>query len=137
MNKIYSTTFYCHVICILFLLSMSTFCFAQGNPWDEQNVFIDETDFSGTSLNVDVKFANSNSIFKEEPEIIGNRMDITANTGGFFGLNIVKPEDRQMNDAPVLPGSPDAPVNSGILYLIIVGLTYGGYAIFKIKRIYP
>lgn len=135
MKKICSTTFYSYIFIILFPICTANLCFGQGAPWGDEKLLIDESDFSGTSLNADIKFSNSNSIFKEEPDIIGNRMDITANTGGYFGLNIVKPEDRQMNDVPGLPCGPDVacPINTEIIYLIFAGLLYG---VIKCRKSY-
>lgn len=119
------------VLCFLFCYTVS---FAQHTQWDGEEL-LDESDIeSNPFLTEKSGFFSSNKIFKEEPEIIGNRMDVTTSSDGVLGIGMTKSDSRQMEGGPfTLPGGPDAPIDSEILYLIAAGLAYASYTIVKIN----
>jgi hypothetical protein len=129
-------THYCLIGLALFFLFSVNSLFAQGNLWEEgQAELFEEPDMkSNPFLNRNSDYYSSKKLFKEEQEIIGNRMDVTANSDGIFGIGMTKSESRKMDGGPfTLPGGPDAPINSRIYYLVFVGLIYAVYTINRAK----
>ena len=79
------------VLCFLFCYTVS---FAQHTQWDGEEL-LDESDIeSNPFLTEKSGFFSSNKIFKEEPEIIGNRMDVTTSSDGVLGIGMTKSDSR-------------------------------------------
>ena len=117
----FKATFF--IFFILFLFS-NTLCFAQGDPWEDNQTSI----FEESDLYIDAYSAKNRSIYQDQP----------VSAGGYLGIGIISnapstsPDPRKLN-APTIPTGPDTsvPIDSEIIYLILAGFIFG---IYKIKN---
>jgi hypothetical protein len=122
-----------HTICLfLLIVGVNFFATAQGDLFEEEEYL---SIYEESDLYLD---NNKRPEFKSDP--------IASGGGGSIGSlsnlpELVKGNNPNNNPArgtdcvPTLPGvDPDVPINNEIEYLMIVGLLFGAYKLFIIKK---
>ena len=116
----FKATFF--IFFILFLFS-NTLCFAQGDPWEDNQTSI----FEESDLYIDAYSPKYRSIYQDQ----------SVAAGGYLGIGIISnapttsPNNKGALGAPTIPTGPDVPVDSEIIYLILAGLIFGVYKTHK------
>ena len=119
MNKlIVIRTYYRYVICSVMVVSLNNSSFAQDELLDEQ---IESTAQFEWMPESELQTAISqNPLINEKSDL-----EIFASANGFVEIGFVKQEPKKVEGAPILPGTPDLPVNANSFYLLMLGLIYG------------